>query len=155
MKRTRFLPTLLFTLAGTLFFLGGCSSGHDHYSPIGVVLSADGTMIAAQEAETVTYATGDAIYVAAGSSTETITIQFLDDDGTHFTPQRSGYELRYTVGNTDVLGVTHPADDGPWSFRLDGIQPGSTTIQFDLWHGGHSDFTSHAFQVEVEDPAGD
>jgi hypothetical protein len=149
MKLTHFIPTIIISLAGTLFLMGGCGSGHDHYSPIGLVLSIDGSMIASQEVDAVTYAEGDAIYVPAGETTGTITVQFMDDDSSLFTPQRSGYELRYSVENTDALGVTHPADDGPWSLRLDGIQPGVTTIQFDLWHGGHSDFTSVAFQVEV------
>lgn len=151
MKSTRFLPTFLFSLAGILFLLGGCGSGHDHYAPIGMVLSTDGNMVAVQEAGAVTYATGDAIYVPAGGSTETVTVAFLDDDGTHFTPQKSGYELRYTVTHSNIVAVTHPVDDDPWSLRLGGTQPGATTIQFDLWHGSHSDFTSVAFRVEVED----
>ncbi len=155
MKSKYLIPTIIFSLAGTLFFLGGCGSGHDHYSPIGVVLSIDGNMIAAQESSVVTYATGDAIYVPAGASTGTITVQFMDDDGSLFIPERSGYELRHTVGNSDVISVTHPAADGPWSLILQGNQPGSTTIQFDLWHGGHSDFSSVAFQVEVEEPDSD
>jgi hypothetical protein len=155
MNSTRFLPTIIFSLAGTLFLLGGCGSGHDHYSPIGLVLSIDGSMIASQEIDAVTYAEGDAIYVPAGESTATITVQFMDDDSSLFTPQRSGYELRYSVENTEVLGVTHPADEGPWSLLLEGLQPGVTTIQFDLWHGSHSDFTSVAFQVEVEETEND
>ena len=141
---------LLFTLAGSLFFTGACSSGDDHYSAIGVVLSVNGDMIAAQEQNTITYATGNSISVPEGASTETITVQFLADDGTPFTPERSGYSLRHTIGNTDILNITHPVNDDEWSFRLMGNQAGSTTLQFHLWHGEHSDFTSMEFQVSVE-----
>ncbi|TVQ70347.1 MAG: hypothetical protein EA363_07925 [Balneolaceae bacterium] len=155
MIRKLSFSTLFFTLAGSLLFLGACGSGHDHYSAIGVVLSVDGQMIAAQEQENITYATGDAISIPVGSTTETISVQFLGDDGTPFTPERSGYSLRHTIGNSDVLGITHPAAGGEWSFRLTGNQVGTTTIQFDLWHGGHSDFTSRAFQVRVEDSEND
>ncbi len=149
------ISTLLFTLAGSLLFLGACGTDHGHYSAIGVVLSVDGQMIAAQEQENITYADGDAISVPAGATTETITVEFLGDDGTPFTPERSGYSLNYTIGNTDVLGITHPAEGDEWSFRLNGNQAGTTTIQFELWHGGHSDFTSRAFQVRVEDSEND
>ncbi len=143
--------TLFFTLAGSLLFLGACGSDHHHYSAIGLILSEDGSMIAVQQQNTITYAKGDAIYVPAGASTETITVQFLDDEGNPFTPQRSGYTLLSTIGNTNILGITHPVDNNEWSFRLNGNQPGSTTLQFDLRHGDHSDFTSREFQVIVEE----
>jgi len=154
MTRKFSIPTLFFTLFGSLVFMGACGSGHDHYSAIGVVLSVDGQMIAAQEQNNMTYADGDAISVPAGATTGTITVEFLDDDGTPFTPERSGYSLRHTIGNTDVLGITHPAVD-EWSFELAGNQVGTTTIQLELWHGGHSDFSSMAFQVRVEESEND
>lgn len=154
MIRKLSFPTLFFTLFGSLLFLGACGSGHDHYSAIGVVLSEDGQMIAAQEQENITYAEGDAISVPVGSSTGTITVEFLGDDGTPFTPERSGYSLRHTIGNADVLDITHPAVD-EWSFRLTGNRVGTTTIEFDLWHGNHSDFSSRAFQVRVEESEND
>ena len=150
MTRRLSLPTLLFTFFGGLILLGACSNGDDHYAAIGVVLSVDGDMIAVQEQNTITYAIGDAISVPAGASTETITVQFLDDDGSAFTPTGSGNSLRHTIGNTDILGITHPVDNDEWSFQLTGNQPGSTTLQLDLWHDGHADFSSMDFQVIVE-----
>jgi len=155
MIRKLSFPTLFFTLFGSLLFLGACGNGHDHYSAIGVVLSVDGQMIAAQEQENITYADGDAISVPAGSSTETITVQFLADDGTPFTPERSGYGLRHTIGNPTVLGIMHPADGDEWSFRLNGNEVGLTSLQLELSHGDHSDFTSRSFQVRVEDSQSD
>ena len=155
MTRRLSLSTLLFTFAGSLLFLGACSNGDDHHAAIGVVLSVDGDMIAAQEQNTITYATGDAISVPAGASTETITVQFLDDDGTAYTPDRGGNSLRHTIGNTDILGITHPVDDDEWSFQLTGNQAGSTTLQLHLWHDGHADFSSLDFQVTVEATATD
>jgi hypothetical protein len=149
------LPILFFTLAGSLFFLGACSDDHDHHhSVIGVVLTIDGDMVAAQEAGTVTYATGDAIDVPAGGSTGTITVRFLDDEGHSLHPESNEYSLGYTVGNTNVLSVTTPVDNDRWSLQLNGLESGSTTLQLDLMHGGHSDFTSVAFQVDVEDQSG-
>ncbi len=150
------LSILFFVLIASPFFLNACDNGHDnddhgHYSPIGIVLSMDGEMIAAQEQTTITYATGDAIYVPAGTTTETITVEFLDDDGSHFTPHGHDSSLRYDIGDADVLSITHPAGDDEWSLRMTGNQPGSTTVQFDLWHDGHSDFTSRELQVRVEE----
>ncbi len=155
MTRRLSLPTLLYTLIGSLILLSACSNGHDHHAAIGVILSVDGEMIAVQEQNTITYAIGDAIYVPAEESTETITVQFLSDDGTPFTPEGSGNSLRHTIGNTDILGIIHPVDNDEWSFQLTGNQTGSTTLQLDLWHDGHSDFSSLDFQVTVEVPTTD
>ena len=155
MKRFIFSPNLFFILAGSLLFMSACGNDHDHLSPIGVVLKIDGELLAAQEETTVTYATGDAITITSGTTTETITLEFLDDDGTHFTPDNSGNSLQLSIGDTDILGYVHPVNDDEWSFRLSGEQPGSTTIQFELWHGDHTDFTSREFQVTIEEPETD
>lgn len=149
MTHNRFHRFLLTFLTGSLLFLGACSSGHDHYSAIGIVLTIDGDMIAVQEQTVITYAMGNAITIPAGATTGTITVQFLDDDGTPFTPERSGYNLRITAGNPAVLDIIHPVNNDEWSFRLTGSQAGNTTLQFDLDHGDHSDFTSREFQVTV------
>lgn len=146
---------LLILVTGSLLFLGACSSGHDHYSAIGIVLTIDGDMIAVQEQTVITYATGNAITIPAGATTAAIKVQFLDDDGTPFTPERSGYSLRVTIGNPAVLDVAHPVNNDEWSIRLTGSQPGNTTLQFDLDHGDHSDFTSREFQVNVLAPQAD
>ncbi|MDG5766252.1 hypothetical protein QA596_02155 [Balneolales bacterium ANBcel1] len=146
------LSTLILTLTTTLLLLNACSDGHDHhYAPIGIVLSVDGDMLASQEQHTITYADGEAISIPAGATTETITVQFLSDDSTPFTPEHSGYSLRYDIENTDILEVAHPVDNNSWALRLTGSQAGTTTIQFELWHDGHSDFTSAAFQVAVHE----
>ncbi|MGM0737851.1 MAG: hypothetical protein ACQETM_01640 [Bacteroidota bacterium] len=153
MTRKHTPAALLILLFGSLAFLGACDDDHEHeyhHAPIGVVLSIDNSMIAVQEGNNMTYADGDAISIPSGGATETINIQFLDDEGTHFTPDGSEESLGYTIGNTEILDVTHPVDNDQWSFRLNGIEAGSTTIQFDLMHGGHSDFTSREFQVTVE-----
>ncbi len=157
MTRSIFFSNVLFILAGSLLFMSACSDDHndDHFSPIGVVLKVDGELLAAQEENTVTYATGDAITITAGTTTETITLEFLDDDGSHFTPGSNGNSLQLSIGNPDILGFTHPVNDDEWSFRLNGEQPGSTTLQFELWHDGHTDFTSREFQVIIEEPQSD
>ncbi len=144
------ISTILVALTGTLLLFTACGNDHDHhYSPVGIILSQGDDMLVTQEEGVVTYATGDAIPVPAGESTQTISVAFISDDGHHFTPEAGEYSLRHTIGNEEVLGVTHPVDGDEWSFRMNGLQAGSSTIQLELWHAGHSDFRSQNFQVSV------
>jgi len=88
--------------------------------------------------------------VDAGASTGTIDVFFVDHDGNEFQPDASaGFDLSWTVDNEAL--VTYE-ELGDWSFRLDGISGGSTTISFEILHEGHSDFSSPAIDIQIQGP---
>lgn len=75
-----------------------------------------------------------------------VRVTFLADDGDRIALDDDEFGLDATVANTGVATWTQVAETGG---RLAGTSVGSTTIAFDLTHGGHPDYTSPAIPVTV------
>lgn len=146
----------LFVLTA-LFLFASCSNptssddDHDEHSdPYGIALLLNGTEIAAQEDDIITYHNGDHIELEVGEETDLITVRWIAEDGDRFEADfDEGYSLQWIVENEDVAEVHHHDEDGPWSFHLDGVGEGETTIQFKLNHNDHDHFTSDPFEIQV------
>lgn len=143
-------------LVATLFTLQACdttSNDHDdHSDPFGAALIMNGVEIAAQEGGAITYLDGDHLELEVGEETNLIQIRFIAEDGDRFTPDADdGFSLQWKVADESVLEVEQHEEDGPWSFHLVGTGVGETTVEFDLFHNDHSDFTTLPFDVHVEE----
>lgn len=151
-----FLSLVLFSILSSTLFITGCGSGHDHGpTPVGIILSAGGSDLAIQEGTTITYPSGasDAIEITSGETISPITVTFLMEDGDRFTPDTNeGYSLRFAVSNSSVLSVVHPVTT-EWTLSVEAVAAGESTLNFELWHVGHSDFESRAFRVRVLNPS--
>lgn len=75
-----------------------------------------------------------------------IRVFFVDEDGGRITLGGDEGSLQGTVQNTAVAAWTKLAEDRG---RLSGRAVGSTTIRFDLMHGGHPDYTAPDVPVTV------
>lgn len=123
----------------------------DHSDPFGVAMIMNGVEIAAQEDGVVTYNDGDHLELNVGEETNRITIRWIAEDGDRFQPEtEEGFSLRWIVEHEDVLEVEQHEEDGAWSFHLVGVGAGESTINFELFHNDHADFTSLPFEVHVE-----
>lgn len=108
----------------------------EHSFPVGAVLLLNGEQIATS---------GDGqvdgqITVAAGEETALITIKFIAEDGDLFQPDAPESSLRWEIDNPIIAEVEQHAEDGKWRFHIIGKSSGSTTVEFQLYHGTHSDF---------------
>lgn len=152
------LSTILILLTAVSLLFTGCGSGHDHGpTPVGMVLSANGSDLAIQDGTTITYLSGssDAIEMTAGNVLSPITVTFLMEDGDRFTPDTNdGYSLRFSVTNGSVISINHPVTN-EWTLSAEALSAGNSSLTFELWHVNHSDFVSRAFQVRVLNPSED
>jgi hypothetical protein len=158
MKNISNQPLFIFTaLALSALLWTACenstsSEDEEHSDPFGVTLFLNGVEIATQENGEVTYHEGDHLEMKVGEETNLISIQWIADDGDRFVPDtEEGYSLQWIIGNENHLEVEQHEEDGPWSFHLVGLEAGETTVQFELWHNDHPDFTSSEFDVHIEE----
>ena len=84
--------------------------------------------------------------VAAGTTGPLLTIVFLDHDGQPVAVgDEEGVSLRARSQNTSIADFEVTDFGG----RVVGVAAGSTTIIFDLMHGGHADFSTLGIPVTV------
>lgn len=85
------------------------------------------------------------ITLQAGQERE-VRVTFVAADGDRITLDGDEFGLDATVANTGVATWTQVADTGG---RIAGASAGSTTVVFDLTHGGHPDYRSPEIPVTV------
>ena len=115
----------------------------DHHEAAGLVVEdAQGAVLARVDANrTVT----GSIPVQNGQDRE-LRVFFLDEDGDRIPLAGDEFSLGATVQNTAVAAWTKLAEDRG---RVSGRAVGSTTIRFDLMHGGHPDYSAPEIPVSV------
>jgi hypothetical protein len=146
LARLALVPLVCFILP---FSLTACSDDdeemmEEHAEADGLILRLGGSSIAMVDGAAVT----GGIAVPTGGATQAIDIAFLDEDGDEFTPDE---EMTLDVTVADTGGATDTQVD-LWSFRLNGVSAGSTTLTVTIIHEGHSDYTSPAIPVTVATP---
>jgi len=145
--------TLLVTLTAILFTFTACnnpasSEEEDHHEePVGAVLTMNGQEIARYDGENGEVTGG--IEVNEGEETTLITIQFIADDGDLFQPDEPEFSLNWKDIDTSVADVEQHDEDGKWRFHIHGEAAGTTSVVFQLFHDGHSDFDTGAIPVTV------
>ncbi len=141
--------SLLISLS--LVFISACGTPHAHEVPVGIILYQGEEKLLIQDEGILTYIERDAIEVLHGKYSDTISVEFIADEGHRYLPDPTEFSLVITHGNTELLGVDHPVGGDEWSFRLIGHQTGETTIRFELLHIDHFEFRSQDFDVHIRD----
>lgn len=148
--------------AGAAFFLAACSSdpldpgngnGDDHADPAGVRLVADGVPL-------IEYMDGDPdpeVPPLPANYAASVGITFLDADGDPVElPADEPFELEVTIGDEAVLSWTPGQAGAPGTtphFQgtlQTGAEAGTTTVQLELVHEDHAEWTSPVITVMVE-----
>lgn len=149
-SKVSFLAILLPVFVSLIFILAGCnnpvdSEEEEHPHSDGAVFKMNGEEIIHYENQE---ATGS-IEVAEGEETPPITVYFLDEDGEEFQPDEPEYSLTWRDIDTSVAEINQQDVDDKWSFRVQGISQGSTSVTFELDHNGHPDFTISDITIHV------
>lgn len=150
------IRTLLFLLATAIAFVScenSTSSDEDEHSdPFGATLILNGIEVATQENGVISYNEGDHLELEVGEETNLMTIRWIDEDGDRFAPdENDGYSLGWIVSDENIVEVEQHSEDGAWSFHLVGLSTGEATIEFELFHNDHADFTTLPFEVHIEE----
>jgi hypothetical protein len=113
----------------------------EHHEPAGLRATLGGTTVVSVNAAR--QVTG-AFSVAAGTTTEPITVGFLADDGDVIQPEAEEYLEVEVDAPTLATVVQNPG--GSFTIQFAGLVTGATTVRLQLMHGafptGHPDYTS-------------
>lgn len=147
---TKFSSAILVFIISIGILLAGCSNPADsneeeHPHPEGAVFKMNGE-------EILRYENGEpssSIDVNEGGETPLITIYFLDEEGNEFQPDEPENSLNWKDIDTSIAKIEQHDEDGKWSFHVHGQAQGSTTVTFQLFHDGHSDFDIQDIIINV------
>lgn len=145
--------TIVFTVLIISILLTSCSNptdsdDHEHDIAEGFRLKLSGTTVIEQLPDEDPTGSFDLI---AGEETALITVYFLNHDGDEFQPDEEEYSLDYTFDDEGIVEFEQHDEDGAWSFHLHAEAAGTTNMAIMMMHGGHSDFTSGKFQIQVSE----
>lgn len=145
--------TFVFTVLIMSILLTSCSNPtdsdeHEHDIAEGFRLKLSGTTVIEQLPDQ--DPTGS-FNLITGEETDLITVYFLDHEGDEFQPDEEEYTLNYTFDDEGIAEFEQHDEDGAWSFHLHAEAVGSTNMAIIMMHGGHSDFTSAKFQIQVSE----
>lgn len=146
---------LLAAAVGTLLGLSACGEDNPadpgdelcgHFDADGVLLEHDGATLVSQWEGVVE---GE-VEIGVGA-TLAISVVFLDPDSARGTPGAACTDqlLDVEVEDEGVVTATLDAPEGKWSFHLQGVSAGETTVTVRILHVDHPDFTSLDLPVHV------
>lgn len=121
---------------------------HDHHEEaVGLrLLEGDSTLL---EFTGLNY-DGPPLTLLEGEAARKIQVEFIGEDGDYFTPEDSAFSLAVSVADTTTVTVSNVSAEGDWTFDLSTVSSGTTAIEIDLIHGGHSDYISPSIPLEVQ-----
>lgn len=145
--------TIVFTILIISILLISCSNptdsdDHEHDIAEGFRLNLSGTTVIEQLPDD--DPTGS-LNLISGEETGLLTVYFLNHDGDEFQPDEEEYSLDYTFDDEGIVEFEQHEKDGAWSFHLHAEAVGTTNMAIIMMHGGHSDFTSGKFQIQVNE----
>lgn len=143
--------SILATLSVTALLAAcGDSTGpdDDHAEPAGLRATlASAVVVSVNEARQVT----GSFTVPEGQSTGPISVVFVDEDGDPLVPDDEEY-LRIDIDGPATATATQ-TPGGAFSFQLNGLADGTTTLRLSLMHGtfpgGHPDYVSPNITIVV------
>lgn len=144
------LKNITFAFLALSLLTAACSNpassddDHDHEVE-GAVLIMNGQEIARYDESGVT----GQLEVDAGQETPLISIFFLDHDGDQFQPDEPELSLNWKDIDMSIADIEQHSEDGKWRFHLHGEAQGNTSVVFQLFHDGHSDFDTLPIPVVV------
>ncbi len=118
----------------------------DHEEAIGMAIFRADTLVAAILRGVPT----DTLRIPAGSVSEDYHVQFYDNDEKLFEAHDDGKTLTWEIDHPSILAVLQDSgDEGKFEFRFQGLQAGTTEIEFFILHQGHADFRTGKWPVRV------
>lgn len=155
---TNFSTKIITLSFAVTLLLAGCNNPasndddhEEHSEPHSIEFVMNGETI-------VTFNEGDIsghFQVDEQSETSLITAEFFDEDGNeiHGEDLSDEYSLAWEIANTDHADIEQHDEDGRWSFHITGKTAGETTVEFQLMHGDHADFSTDPIEIHVEEPS--
>ncbi|MBN1301968.1 MAG: hypothetical protein JW995_12200 [Melioribacteraceae bacterium] len=93
--------------------------------------------------------TDDTLKVNAGVLSGEYSLKFYNEDEEIVDPPADEHiTLGYELGNTGI--VNWHQNEGGFTFQLEGLQRGNTTLELFILHEGHNDYRSGVIPVEVK-----
>jgi len=118
----------------------------EHFEAIGVVLSQADTVVA----RILRGETSDTLHARVDETGEEFTVRFFDVDENIVEAQADEVTFSWEIGNPALAEIVQESGNaGAFSFRLRGIAPGETTVEFFILHEGHADFRSGTMPLTV------
>jgi len=121
-------------------------SNHDHAEAEAMLVLHDTDTLLFQHEDDGILAE-QSLTLTAGRTSEEIEVKFQAHDGGFFQPEEEHFSIETTI---DDPGIALVITGTPrWSFTVEAIAPGSTTLSVKLMHGTHADFTGQDIPVQV------
>jgi hypothetical protein len=93
----------------------------------------------------------DTLRAVAGVKSEDYDIRFYDEDEHLFEAHDDDKTFSWEIADPAIVEVVQDSGKaGEFEFRLRGLAPGTTTIEFFIMHAGHSDFRTGKWPVRVD-----
>ncbi len=121
------------------------SHDHEHFEPVGLILSDDGTEIVRVENGEVT----GQISLQKDVLSPHYELVFIDEDGDTGLPDDSDFSLNIELNDAPLEVEKDEPED--WEFHLKGTEVGTYTIRIAIKHGSHNDFESPDITVTVSE----
>lgn len=119
-----------------------------HEDAAGVRVTLSGVVVA--ESQGATVVVNNLPSVGVGAETGLLQVRFLAEDGDVIDLSgEADFSLAVVFANPSVAAFQAA---GAYDGRIRGLQAGTTTVQFELRHGNHADFTSRPFDITVTAP---
>ncbi len=134
---------------GSLLVLSSCKDNpveedDDHAEAEGLVLRSSGVDVVTVREGRVT---GE-ITVRVNTSTDHLTVYFLDHNGNRFQPTEADKDLRWVIADTTVAQIEREAGE-KWDIHVHGKKVGQTNVELQLLHAGHVDFRTPPIPIRV------
>lgn len=149
----RYIQTMLFFSMMLLLFTSACSEDDpitpqsEHDEAIGMALFRGDSLVAS----ILRGVPSDTLRAVTGVNTEDYDVRFYDEDEQLFEAHDDDKTFAWEVANPSIVeAVQDSGRAGEFEFRLRGLTPGTTTIEFFIMHAGHSDFRSGKWPVRVD-----
>lgn len=122
-----------------------------HDAPIGVKLidEESGDSLATSYLADSSQSVQGSVSISSGTTSDHIEAIFFDYSGTEFWPPVPPHSLVVESADTSIVAVTGQEQDEPWAFKLQGKNPGTTTITVYIYHDDHIGKTFKPITVSV------
>ncbi len=146
---------ILVSILALVLFSAGCDDednpveNHEHhFDAEGIFFESSGIVLA----EIFQGSTTDTLYAEAGELSSHIEVMFYDKDKNELEPPTDeDKSFSWEIADTNIVTLwQHEGEEGSFEFHLNGKTAGTTTAEFFILHGSHSDFRSGEITIKVQ-----
>ncbi|MBK8946193.1 MAG: hypothetical protein IPM32_13130 [Ignavibacteriae bacterium] len=121
----------------------------DHFEAIGTIIyDATGAVVVS----ILRGRTDDTLQINNGELSDHFEVKFYDENENIINPPNNeNIKLSYEIGeNTIASWWQHEGEEGGFEFHLNGLKPGTTTLELFIVHEGHNDYRSGLIPLIVK-----